>query len=137
MAAQNSGNSGNTVQNQHTTQTLDDPLFILSSNHPEVKLVAHNFEGSIFGNWKHSMLIALSAKNKLSFIDGTNPNPPSTNPTSKTWQRCSDLVFSWILNALSLEIADSVLYCDSAQSIWQELQDRYAQTNGTRLYFVY
>ncbi|KAK9683303.1 hypothetical protein RND81_10G130400 [Saponaria officinalis] len=117
-------------------QNHEDPFLLQSSDHPGMKLVAHDFEGVGFGNWKRSMRIALSAKNKLCFVDGTKTKPSSTDPTAKNWQRCNDMVFSWLLNVLSNEIANSVLYCESAQAIWEELEDRYGQTNGAQLFSV-
>ncbi|KAK9669667.1 hypothetical protein RND81_13G147000 [Saponaria officinalis] len=83
------------------------------------------------------MLIALSAKNKLCFVDGSSAKPNSTSTNAKNWQRCNDMVFSWILNALSSEIADSVLYSDTAKSAWDELIKRYDQSNGAQLYGVH
>ncbi|KAK9751071.1 hypothetical protein RND81_02G239600 [Saponaria officinalis] len=115
----------------------DDPLSIQSSDHPGMKLVSHVFEGTGYGNWKRSMYIALSAKNKLGFIDGTQTQPSSNSATAKQWQRCNDMVFSWLLNALSSQIADSVLYCTSAHALWVELEDRYGQSNGAQLYAVH
>ncbi|KAK9690007.1 hypothetical protein RND81_09G098300 [Saponaria officinalis] len=114
----------------------EDPLYIQSSDHPGMKLVSHVFEGQGFDNWKRSMLIALSAKNKLEFIDGTSPKPSTSSSNAKARQRCNDMVFSWILNALSSEIADSVLYYDTAKDVWGELEDRYGQSNGAQLYAV-
>ncbi|KAK9669742.1 hypothetical protein RND81_13G151400 [Saponaria officinalis] len=102
-----------------------------------MKLVSHIFEGSGYGNWKRSMFIALSAKNKLGFIDGTQVQPPTDSATSKQWQRCNDMVFSWLINALSSEIADSVLYCQSAHDVWVELEDRFGKSNGAQLYAVH
>ncbi|KAK9664005.1 hypothetical protein RND81_14G013000 [Saponaria officinalis] len=83
------------------------------------------------------MLIALSAKNKLCFVEGTSPKPNSTSPNAKNWQRCNDMVFSWILNAVSSEIADSILYSDTTKSAWSELIDRFDQSNGEQLYGVH
>ncbi|KAK9664602.1 hypothetical protein RND81_14G055100 [Saponaria officinalis] len=111
-------------------QNHEDHFLIQSSDHPGIKLVAHSFDGIGFGNWKRSMHIALSAKNKLCLVDGTKTKPSSsTDPASKNWQRCNDMVFSWLLNALSNEIADSVLYWSDnittyftkIKSIWDEI----------------
>ncbi|KAF5814097.1 hypothetical protein HanXRQr2_Chr03g0106681 [Helianthus annuus] len=44
------------------------------------------------------------------------------------------MVISWILNALSKDISNSVLYAQTANQIWQELNDRYGQVNGAKLY---
>ncbi|XP_075095496.1 uncharacterized protein LOC142173749 [Nicotiana tabacum] len=46
------------------------------------------------------------------------------------------MVTSWILNSLSKEIADSVEYANDAVELWKELEDRYEQTNGARLYQI-
>nr|XP_009613157.1 protein kinase 4-like [Nicotiana tomentosiformis] len=46
------------------------------------------------------------------------------------------MVTSWILNSLTKEIADSVEYVTDAFELWRELEDRYDQTNGTKLYQI-
>ncbi|XP_009797410.1 uncharacterized protein LOC107769657 [Nicotiana tabacum] len=46
------------------------------------------------------------------------------------------MVTSWILNSLSKEIADSVEYASDVVEWWKELEDRYEQTNGARLYQI-
>ncbi|KAK9733756.1 hypothetical protein RND81_04G090200 [Saponaria officinalis] len=75
------------------------------------------------------MLIALSAKNKLGFVDGTIAKPASTSSTAKAWQMSNDVVFSWILNAVSEDIANSILYSDSAKQAWNELEEWFGQSN--------
>lgn len=46
------------------------------------------------------------------------------------------MVISWILNSLAKEIADSVEYVSDSFELWKELEDRYDQTNGAKLYQV-
>ncbi|XP_019238856.1 PREDICTED: uncharacterized protein LOC109218916 [Nicotiana attenuata] len=46
------------------------------------------------------------------------------------------MVTSWILNSLSKKIADSIEYVNDAMELWIELEDRYEQTNGARLYQI-
>ncbi|XP_075091694.1 uncharacterized protein LOC142171882 [Nicotiana tabacum] len=46
------------------------------------------------------------------------------------------MVTSWILNSLSKDIADSVKYAKNDVELWRELEDRYEQTNGARLYQI-
>lgn len=44
---------------------------------------------------------------------------------------------SWILNVLSKNIADSVIYAKSARQMWLELEERFGQlVNGAKLYHV-
>ncbi|KAJ0581298.1 putative retrotransposon Copia-like protein [Helianthus annuus] len=116
-----------------TTLDSSNHLYLHPSDHPGMNLVSKSFDGTRFGAWKRAMTIALSAKNKLSFVNGvsTRPNDPFLVPQ---WQRCNDMVISWILNTLSRGISDSVLYTETAYKLWNELNDRYGQVNGAKLY---
>jgi len=46
------------------------------------------------------------------------------------------MVMSWILNVLTKTIADSIIYAKSARQIWIELEERFGQVNGAKLYQV-
>ncbi|XP_035838302.1 uncharacterized protein LOC118485898 [Helianthus annuus] len=107
-----------------------NPVFLHPSDHPRMILVSKQFDGIGFGSWKRAMSIALSAKNKFGFVDGSVTN--STNPS--LWSRCNDMVISWIINTLSREIGESVLYVKTASQLWKELNDRFGQINGAKYY---
>ncbi|KAI4357135.1 hypothetical protein L6164_001102 [Bauhinia variegata] len=92
--------------------------------------------GEGFCAWKHDMEIALSAKNKLGFIDGEVSKPEHDQGLITAWNRCNHMVISWILNALSKEIADSVIYLSAAQEMWNELSERFEQANGAFIYQI-
>ncbi|GAB4854274.1 hypothetical protein Ancab_039721 [Ancistrocladus abbreviatus] len=113
-----------------------DPLFLHPSDHPGMALVSKSFDGTGYGAWKRAMLIALSAKNKIGFVDGSCSRPEEGASSTRHWDRCNDMVISWILNALAKEIAESVLYSNTARQIWVELEDRYGQSNGAKLFQV-
>ncbi|KAL2927067.1 Retrovirus-related Pol polyprotein from transposon RE1 [Bienertia sinuspersici] len=117
--------------------SVQDPTsvyYIHPSENTSQVLVSERFNGECFGDWKRSMLIALSAKNKLAFIDGSLPKPPPGDVNYKAWERCNDLVISCILRSLDHSIARSVLYLNSAAEIWQDLEERFAQSSGPQLY---
>ncbi|XP_074336382.1 uncharacterized protein LOC141673531 [Apium graveolens] len=79
------------------------------------------------------MRIALSSKLKLGFIDGLYVKP--TNATLLLhWNRCNDIVISWILNTVSPEIRQSVMYMTVAKDIWDDFAIRFAQTNVPKLF---
>ena len=83
-------------------------------------------EGHNYGPWSRLMRIALSAKNKLGFINRTIKSPAPTDANFSIWQRCNDMVLSWILHSLHPDIASSVLYCTSASMVWNDLEDRFS-----------
>ncbi|XP_074355828.1 uncharacterized protein LOC141695485 [Apium graveolens] len=107
----------------------DNPYYLQSSDSPGMKLVSDPFDGTGFGNWKRSMSIALSARNKLGFVDGSIIKPSSNSQLLKSWSRCNDMVISWILGALSKSIGRSVIYSTSAHEMWSELEERYGASN--------
>ncbi|VFR00862.1 unnamed protein product [Cuscuta campestris] len=80
------------------------------------------------------MTIALSAKNKQGFVQGKIKKPDDSSNRVNHWQRCNDMITSWILNTLSKEIGDSVLYAENIAELWNELEDRFGQSNGARLF---
>lgn len=44
------------------------------------------------------------------------------------------MVLSWLLNSLSKDIAENVLYSQSTKDLGNDLQDMYGQTNGAKLF---
>ena len=82
------------------------------------------------------MRMALSAKNKLGFIDSTIPQlDPLVHPEEfALWQRCNDMVLSWILNSIDVDLANSVIYTDSALDVWEDLKECVSQSNAPCLY---
>ncbi|PNX55491.1 hypothetical protein L195_g049120 [Trifolium pratense] len=77
--------------------------------------------------------MALRAKNKFGFVDGTLTCPKKADDISK-WRRCNDMVASWILNSVSTEIRPSILYAETAAQIWTDLKDRFSQSNAPKIY---
>lgn len=63
------------------------------------------------------MKIALLSKLKLGFVDGSIVKPSTTTTLFMYWSRCNDIVTSWILNTVSTEIRQSIMYIDSASAI--------------------
>ncbi|XP_019260647.1 PREDICTED: uncharacterized protein LOC109238614 [Nicotiana attenuata] len=109
------------------------PYYLHPSDYPWMNLVSTVFDGRSYGGWRRA-IIALSAKNKLDFIDGTLTIPQIDSGLQRTWARCNDIVLSWLFNSLSMEIGESVLYPQSAKDLWSDLEDRFGQTNEAKLF---
>uniref|UniRef100_A0A2N9HGX1 Retrotransposon Copia-like N-terminal domain-containing protein n=1 Tax=Fagus sylvatica TaxID=28930 RepID=A0A2N9HGX1_FAGSY len=75
-----------------------------------IRIVPDPLTGDNYQAWRRSMTTALSAKNKL--------------------------VLSWITNCLSRQIHATVLYVYTAKEVWDDLQQRYSQSNGTRVHHL-
>ncbi|XP_059669240.1 uncharacterized protein LOC132314384 [Cornus florida] len=111
----------------------DDPFIIHHSDNPTAILVSPLLSGDNYGTWCRAMTMALRAKNKFGFVDGSIQTPTSTSDLHH-WERCNNLVSSWILNSTDAEIRASMLYADTAKEIWLDLRDRFIQTNAPKVY---
>ena len=110
-----------------------DPFYIHHSDSPSAVLVSPSLSGDNYGTWVRAITMALRAKNKLGLVDGTIMKP-NTQPESQKWERCNDLVSSWILNSVSNEIRNSILYAENAREIWVDLRERFSQSNAPKIY---
>ena len=91
-----------------------DSLFLHPSDHPGHVLVADVSNGEDFDNWRRSVMIALLAKHKISFIDESYEKPNANSPLLPYWKRCNDMILSWLLNSMHKTIRDSVLFYEIA-----------------------
>ncbi|CAN1165953.1 hypothetical protein LINPERPRIM_LOCUS34022 [Linum perenne] len=76
---------------------------------------------------------ALMTKNKAGFVDGTELPPDATDPLFPAWQRANGLVLGWLNRAVSPDIAQSVLWLDSARDVWLDLEERFRRSSLVRI----
>ncbi|KAL5556272.1 hypothetical protein UlMin_038508 [Ulmus minor] len=111
------------------------PYFLHHSDGPGIVLVSQHLTGDNYASWSRAMLISLSVKNKLGFIDGSITKPEGNDLNLlNSWIRNNNVVISWILNSISKEISSSVIFSVSACEIWLDLKDRFQQRNGPRIF---
>lgn len=78
------------------------PLYLHHGDSPESLLVSQPLNGENYNSWSQSMIMALTAKNKFGFVDGSlvkllSPDDPSI----PAWIQCNNMVLSWIMNSVS------------------------------------
>ena len=98
--------------NTNPTLEMDssNPFFLHHGDSPGAMIVSKPLNGENYNSWKRVMMMALSAKNKLSFVNGTLPKPSDLyDSQGLAWARCNNMVLSWMLNAVSTEIANSII----------------------------
>ena len=116
-----SENSENIVNNRVplSNYTLDPGhiLYLHHSDNPNCSLTNEPLNGINFGQWKRSYEVALSAKNKLSFGNGTYEKPGDGSQLLPLWERCNSMVISWLLHSVQKDIAASIIYNPTATQI--------------------
>ncbi|XP_038685705.1 WAT1-related protein At2g39510-like [Tripterygium wilfordii] len=97
-------NIGNTdIENATTCQETTTMGFYYANSqaycyHLELVLVSKKLKSNNNNTWSREMRIALNGKNKIDLIDGTLKQPILDK--NNTWQRCNDMVLSWIIGSL-------------------------------------
>ncbi len=113
------------------------PYYLNNGDNPGIHLVTKPLSGDNYHTWSRSMSLALSSKNKLGFVIGTVPQPNDPSyPLYDLWTRCNDLVLSWITSCLAEHISASVIYIKTAKGVWDDLKERYSQSNGPRVFHL-
>lgn len=74
--------------------------------------------------------MALGAKLKLKFIDGTIPKPEENSIDYVKWTKCDYIINYWLLNLMFSTLSQSFLYAQSSFQLWKAINDQYGQTNG-------
>lgn len=128
------GGNGSMRKPSEAYDSIHSPFFLHSADHPGLTIVVHTLDGSNYNSWSIAMKISLDAKNKLSFVDGSLPRPLVDDNSFKIWSRCNSMVKSWILNVVSKEIYDSILYYQDATEMWDDLFRRFKVCNLPRKY---
>ncbi|XP_057965484.1 uncharacterized protein LOC131156050 [Malania oleifera] len=130
----------NTSPTTHSTKYLNlndpnNPFRLDNGDNPAVILVTNLITSDNYATWSRAMRCSLHAKNKLGFIPGTISRPTKPkDPLLELWERCNDMVVSWLQNSNSRSIKSSVVFVDDARDVWLDLQDRFSHQNGPRIY---
>nr|XP_043624081.1 uncharacterized protein LOC122595716 [Erigeron canadensis] len=118
-------------------ESVHHPLYLHPNDHPGLILIAKKLTGNEnYSSWKRSMMIALSAKNKLKIITGELKEPSTDSPLKAVWDRTNDMVISWILNSVSESTGNNLRFVHTASALWKELGDHYAQLDGHRMFQI-
>ncbi|KAL2230856.1 UNVERIFIED_CONTAM: hypothetical protein Sindi_1680000 [Sesamum indicum] len=122
---------------------MEEKVLVDSSNvkfqnndQPGILLVSAALNGNNYLAWARSIKIAIGARQKLGYIDGTHQKPTDNKEALESWKKNDYTGYSWILNSISKEIAEAFLYADSARDLWVELEMRFGESNGPLLYQI-
>lgn len=110
--------------------------YLHPSNNPGMQLTTIVLDENNYNQWQRSMEIALSSKLKLGFVDGSYAKPVTNSSLLVHWTRCNNMITSWILNSVSVDIRNSIVYIKTARKIWLDLEIRFAQSNVPKLFHL-
>lgn len=119
-----------------STVDCNHPYYLHPSDSPGMQITTVVLNENNYNQRQRSMQIALSSKLKLGFVDGSYTKPAASTQLLVYWLRCNNMVTSWLLNSVSVDIRNSIVYLQSAREIWTDLEIRYAQSNVPKLFHL-
>ena len=136
---QSSSSSLSSSTAQRELSPMEDPrspFFLHHGESPGAILisVSQSLTEDNYSTWARAMRMALDAKSKLGFVDGSITASMAITPLEKiAWSKNNSMISSWILNSVSPHITASVIYRNTALEVWNTLRNRFSQANGPRI----
>ncbi|KAF3775765.1 hypothetical protein EJ110_NYTH49670 [Nymphaea thermarum] len=78
-------------------------------------------------SWSPAMTMGIAARDRMTYIDGSNPEPAITSGVWRTGFLEDNQVKTWIVNSVSPEIQPLILRKKTARDMWVVLEQMYGQ----------
>ncbi|KAF7829798.1 histone-lysine N-methyltransferase ASHH2 isoform X1 [Senna tora] len=93
-------------------------------------LTRHKLTGQNYLHWSRSMIMFITGKGKEDYLTiSTKPQPD--DPKFKTWNAENQMVMSWLINSMDLEIGQDFMFFASAAEIWKAAKESYSDVENT------
>ncbi|GJX89107.1 putative RNA-directed DNA polymerase [Tanacetum coccineum] len=114
-----------------------NPLHVHNSDNSSSVLVPFKLLGTEnYRMWNNAMKLALQARNKYGFVDGTclRESYAESDVLCAQWDRCNAMVLTWIMNVVSSDVYMGLVYSENAADVWKELSETYDKVDGSIVY---
>ncbi|XP_075481129.1 uncharacterized protein LOC142521842 [Primulina tabacum] len=105
--------SNNQAAARASIEDSSSPYYLHNGDHPGLNLVSHALTGTNYDTWNRALSMALTAKNKLGFVDGSFSRPPTDDLMYGSWLRCNSMQGSM----------DVSTYYMHMRTLWDELKE--------------
>ncbi|XP_062081010.1 uncharacterized protein LOC133785811 [Humulus lupulus] len=122
------------TQDRATHEDARNPYFLGNGDHLGIILDSPPLTDKIFQQWRWDFMLSIWAKNKKGFLNGKLPQPHPSDPNYNAWHQCDQMIMSWIIHLVSPDIKSSIMFLDSAAAMWEQLNNRFNQGNGPRIF---
>lgn len=84
------------------------------------------------------MIHALTAKNKIGFINGSIKAPSAVDQSAEhaLWNRCNSMILSWLTHSVEPDLAKGVIHAKTAHQVWEDFKDQFSQKNAPAIYRI-
>lgn len=109
------------------------PYDLSHGDNPGTVISRPALRGPNYDEWSASIRLALRARKKFGFADGSIPKPSEDSDDYEDWCANNALVVSWIKLTIDESLCSTLSHSDEASSLWTQIQKRFAMKNGQRV----
>ena len=121
-------NPHNTFLNLTQRPIVPINFFLCASKNPGNILVTQPLLGmKNYQSWSRAMVLALTAKKRIGFVNGKIVKPEIDSPLYEDWESCNTMVLSWLISSMHVDVSSSIMYCEIAREMWLEFQHVFSQ----------
>ncbi|KAG7599411.1 Reverse transcriptase RNA-dependent DNA polymerase [Arabidopsis suecica] len=136
MSASSSSSSTSSALSSTSVDTKRktiSPYDLSSSDNPGIIISRPLLRGPKYEAWATNMRLALTARKKFGFADGSILKPGEDSENFEDWVANNALVVSWMKLTIEENISDSISHLDDPHELWTHIQKRYGVKNGQRV----
>ncbi|XP_074299668.1 uncharacterized protein LOC141630800 [Silene latifolia] len=129
-----SSTSDDVLSSQILDQSKSQSYSMVHVEHTGASITPITFNGRNYDEWSRTFQLALMAKGKLGYIDGSISKPSETSSDHGSWCSSNALVTMWIYNTLTPDLRRQISLRPEAKLVWTDIKNRFCQTNEARIY---
>ncbi|GKU97900.1 hypothetical protein SLEP1_g10978 [Rubroshorea leprosula] len=103
--------SSNETIDLSSIDQYNNPFYLHPSDNLGNILVSILLIGDSYATWRCAVIITLTEKNKLGFVDGKLPRPASDSPNFQSWTGCNTIITSLVKRILFRLSTKLILLC--------------------------
>ncbi|RVW45537.1 Retrovirus-related Pol polyprotein from transposon RE2 [Vitis vinifera] len=111
---------------------MNSPFFLGTGDRPGDFITPTRLRGDNYDDWASDIQLALEARRKFEFLEGTITGPQLLY-TQSDWNTVNAMLVSWITNTIDPEVKSTLSKFHDAKRLWEHLKQRYAMVNGLRI----
>lgn len=111
---------------------MNSPFFLGTGDRPGDFITPTRLRGDNYDDWASDIQLALEARRKFEFLEGTITGPQLPY-TQSDWNTVNAMLVSWITNTIDPEVKSTLSKFRDAKRLWEHLKQRYAMVNGPRI----
>ena len=116
-----------------TRRRTISPYDLTAGDNPGTFISKPSLRGPNYDEWSTNLRLALKARKKFGFVDGTIPQPIEESEDYEDWIANNALVVSWMKLTIDENITASMAHIDDSHELWTRIQKRFGIKNGQRV----